>query len=84
MRAARFLNLQDAQTHNADAVTLFRVFCDSDDEIAENGFTCSFRQLMLVGQGRCKMLERHRTTSLPAAAVDFAVLSELAIISCPH
>jgi hypothetical protein len=31
------------------------------DEIAEDGFTCSFRQLMLLGQGPCKMLERHRT-----------------------
>ena len=64
MRAARFLNLQDAETRNADSFALLKMLCDGADEIAEDGFTCSFRQLMFLGQGRRKMLERHRTTGL--------------------
>ena len=31
------------------------------DEIAEEGFTCPFRQLMFLGQGRSKMPERNGT-----------------------
>src|ERR1700722_3221704 len=42
-------NLQNAKAHNADSVAFFEMLCNRDDEIAEDGFTCSFRQLMLFG-----------------------------------
>jgi hypothetical protein len=39
---------------NADAFALLEMLCDAANEIAEDGFTCSFCQLMLLGQGaRC-------------------------------
>src|SRR3974377_1431615 len=62
MRAARFRTLQDAETGNANSFALLEMLCDGADEIAEDGFTCSFRQLMLLRQDRCKILERHRPT----------------------
>jgi hypothetical protein len=37
------------------------MLCDNADEAAEEGFTCSFRQLMLLGQSRGKVLERNGT-----------------------
>jgi hypothetical protein len=36
------------------------MLCDHTDEIAEEGFTCPFCQLMILGRGRRKMLERPR------------------------
>ncbi len=45
-------NLQDAETGNADAFAFLEMLGDNADEIAEGGFTCSFRQLMLLGQDR--------------------------------
>ena len=81
MRAARFLNLQDAETRNTNSFALLEMLCDFADEIAEEGFTGPLRQLMLLGQGRCKMLSV--TGRLALAASGFAVLSELAIIDYP-
>jgi len=40
------------------------MLCDKTNKIAEEGLTSPFRQLMLLGQGRCKMLERNGTARL--------------------
>ena len=39
MRAARFLNLQDAETRNANSFALLEMLGDQAHEIAEEGFT---------------------------------------------
>ena len=68
-------DLEDAETGNSDSFALFKMLCDFANEIAEEGFTSPLRQLMLLGQGRSKMLERNGRLVL-AAAGDFAALSE--------
>jgi hypothetical protein len=47
--------LQDTEARNTDSFALLKMLCDNADEIAEEGFTRPFRQLMLLGQGRSKM-----------------------------
>jgi hypothetical protein len=55
VQAARFLTLQDTEARITDSFALLKMLCENADEIAEEGFTRPFRQLMLLGQGRSKM-----------------------------
>jgi hypothetical protein len=55
IRAPRFPDLQDAETRNTDSLALLEMLRDQAN--AEQGLTCLFRQLMLFGQDRGKMLE---------------------------
>src|SRR6202035_31015 len=50
-------DLQDAETRNTDTFALLEMLRNQANELAEQGFTCLFRQLMLLGQDRGKMLE---------------------------
>ena len=54
-------DLQDAETSNTDSLILLEMLRDQANEVAEQGFTCLFRQLMLLGQDRGKLLERNWT-----------------------
>jgi hypothetical protein len=59
-----------------------RVGCGSRVvEIAEESFTSPLRQLMLLGQGLCKMLERNGRLYFGAAAGFFAALSTVMMVS---
>ena len=63
IRAARFLTCKIPRP----AIRIrspFEVLGDKADEIAEKGFTCPFRQMMLLGQHGSKMLERNDTLGL--------------------
>jgi hypothetical protein len=53
--------LEDTKARNADSFALFQVLCNHADEIAEEGCTSPFRQMMFLGQGRSKMLEGNGT-----------------------
>jgi hypothetical protein len=53
--------LEDTEARDTDSFALLKMLCDNVDEAAEEGFTCSFRQLMLLGQSRGKVLERNGT-----------------------
>src|ERR1700736_1120995 len=57
-------DLQDAKTGNADSLALLEMLSNKADEIAKEGFTGPFCQLMLLGQDRRKMLKRHGTAAL--------------------
>jgi hypothetical protein len=57
-------DLENAKTCKTDAFALLEMLCDKTNKIAEEGLTSPFRQLMLLGQGRCKMLERNGTARL--------------------
>ena len=81
MRAARFLTCRMPRPAMTDAFALLEMLCDQADEIAEEGFTSPLRQLMLLGQGRCKMLERNGRLVLAAAAGFFAALDSVMMIS---
>src|SRR6267154_5816893 len=51
-------HLQDAETDDADALTLLEVFGDAADQIVQNGFRLLLGQFLLIGDCRCEMLER--------------------------
>src|SRR5439155_4153276 len=57
-------NLQDAETRNTDSFTLLEMLGDKADQIAQESFTCPFRQLMLFGQRCGEMLECNGTSGL--------------------
>src|SRR5262249_35512253 len=57
-------NLQDAETDDLNSFALLEMFGDQADEIAEDGFTSPFCYLVLLRQGRCKMLERDGAAGL--------------------
>ena len=50
-------DLQDAQTSNSDSFPLLEMLGDETYQLAEQGLSLSFRQLMLLGQAGRKMLE---------------------------
>jgi len=57
-------DLQNAETHDADSLTLLEMLCDQADEVAEKGFARPLRQLMFLGQGGREMLEGNGTAGL--------------------
>ena len=63
--------LQDAESRNTDSFALLEM--PRDHEIAKQGFTCLFRQLMLLGQDRGKTLECNWTPGFDAVVGVFAL-----------
>lgn len=47
--------MQDTEARNTDSFALLKMLCDNADEIAEEGFTRPFRQLMLLATFRRKI-----------------------------